>query len=113
MAFQPLRAAGLTQASRVMAPVKSRLLESLTVTQLLLPLKDRAPPNLPAVQVAALTVPLLPLPEESPTAVPEPSSKPRAATRVFELDTVTLTPADGTSRLPLSSTALLRRNVGP
>ena len=63
MAFQPLRAVGLTQASRVMAVVRSRELESLTVTQLLLPLNDRALPNFPAVQEVELTVPLFPLPE--------------------------------------------------
>src|SRR4051812_30005905 len=71
-----LAAVGLTHASRVMAPVRCRDAESATVTQLLVPLKDRALPNLPAVlQVAAVIVPVFPLPEASATVVPVPSSK--------------------------------------
>src|SRR5262245_41915821 len=97
-----------------MAPVRSSELESATVTQLLVPLKDRALPNLPAVlQVALLIVPVFPLPEASATVEPVPASKLYAATRVFELDTVTFTPAVGVPRLPLSSTARLLMITDP
>ena len=72
-----LRLLGSTQASRVMPVVKSREEELGTVTQeLSLPVKDKAPPNLPAVdQVALVMVPLLPLPETSARTVPLPASK--------------------------------------
>src|SRR5438270_181152 len=60
------RTAGLTQASRVTAPVRFSDAESLTVTRELVPLKARAPPNSPAVdQVVFFTTPVLPLPEAS------------------------------------------------
>ena len=52
-----------------------------TVTRLELPLKERAEPNLPAVHVVPLAVPLFDLPEASPTVVPVLSSNPYAATR--------------------------------
>src|SRR4029077_17538661 len=56
--------------------------ESGTVTQLEVPLNDRAPPYLPDVDHVVLeTVPLLALPERSLTAEPVPSSKESAATR--------------------------------
>jgi len=59
---------GLTQAERVSAPVRSRLLASLTVTQSLTPSKERAEPNLPlVVQPAQEMVPALLLPDESAT----------------------------------------------
>src|SRR3954453_14282931 len=74
--------AGLTQASNVIPVVKRKEGESLTVTRALVPLNERAFPNLPAVlQVAALIVPVLLLPDASVTAVPVPSVKPYAATR--------------------------------
>src|SRR5438067_8275253 len=102
----PLIAVGLTQASRVIALARSSVLESATVTQLFVPLNDRALPNFPpADQVAFEIVPVFPLPEASPSVEPVPSSKLYAATRVFDVETVTVTPAEGVSRLPLSSAA--------
>src|SRR5262245_29705874 len=104
---QPPSALGLTQASNVMPVVRSSELLSATVTQLLVPLKDRAPPNLPAdVHVALERVPLLLLPELSAAAVPVPSLKPRASTRPFgaALDTVTVTPPE-VDWLPAASRA--------
>src|SRR5436309_4148390 len=102
----PLIADGFTHASSVMALARSSELESFTVTQLFVPLNDRALPNLPfAAQVAFEIVPLFPLPDASPSVEPVPSSKLYAATRVFEVETVTVTPAEGVSRLPLSSAA--------
>jgi hypothetical protein len=66
---------GLTHASRVRR-VTSSALESGTVTQALVPLKDSALPNLPDVdQVVFEFVPVLLLPDRSETVVPEPSSK--------------------------------------
>jgi hypothetical protein len=89
-----------------MAPVRWREAESATDTMLLVPLNDRAPPNFPeAVHVALAIVPLFPFPDESPSVLPLPSLNPYAATRVFEEETVTLTPADAGPRFPLSSTA--------
>src|SRR5256885_2377025 len=80
---QPLATmVGLTQASSVSPFVRSRLLASLTVTQLELPLKESALPYLPALDQAVLAVvPPLALPEASATVVPAPSSNPYAATR--------------------------------
>ena len=67
---------GLTQASRVMPVLKCSEAESLMVTSAPFPLNTSALPYLPAVvQVAAVIVPLLPVPEESDTVVPEPSVK--------------------------------------
>src|SRR4051812_10231735 len=75
-------ALGLTQASRVMPVVRSRLLASPTLRMLLLPLKLSALPYLPPlVQVAPAIVPVLPLPERSARLVPEPASKLYEATR--------------------------------
>src|SRR5262249_49121967 len=71
--------------------------ESGMSTRALVPLKDRAPPYLPAVvQVAPLMVPLFPEPELSVTVVPLPSLKPRARTRPLgaALETVTVTVAE-------------------
>src|SRR3954454_20649153 len=70
-------AAGLTHASSVMPDVRSSELESATVTIPLAPLNDSAAPERPAaVHVAPPVIePLFPLPEESLTAVPAPSSK--------------------------------------
>src|SRR5262245_22393190 len=111
---QPLIAPGFTHASRVMAPDRSSELASLTVTQSLTPSNDSAPPYLPpAVQAAPESVPLFPWLLESAAVVPLPSLKLYAATRVFEVDTVTLRPAPGVSRLTLSSTARLLMTAGP
>ena len=53
-----------------------------TVTNELEPLNCSALPNLPAVlHVLFATVPLLPFPDASVTAVPDPSSNPYAATK--------------------------------
>src|SRR6266850_2380165 len=71
-----------------MAVVKSRELASGTVTQLLVPLKERAQPYLPAVVRLTLEemMPVLPFPEASNTSQLPPSpmgsSKPNAATRL-------------------------------
>src|SRR5512139_3854996 len=68
-----------------------------TVTTALVPLNTSALPYLPAViHVAALIVPLLPLPDRSVSVVPDPSLKPYAATRPLgaALDTVTETTAE-------------------
>jgi hypothetical protein len=59
---------------------RSRLAASATVTQSFVPSKLSAPPNRPVVvHVAPVIVPVWALPEESPTAVPAPSSKEYAA----------------------------------
>src|SRR3954469_9608963 len=92
-------ALGLTQASSVIPVVRSSEFESGTVTRVLVPLKVSAPPECPATAHAPLaTVPLLPVPERSASAVPEPALKLYEATRpvggggaVF--DTVTVTAA--------------------
>src|SRR4051812_36854779 len=81
MVRHPLALAGLTQASSVIPLVRSRLAESFTVIQLLVPLNDSALPYLPvALQVAPLIVPVFPCPERSLTVVPLPSSNEYAAT---------------------------------
>src|SRR5215218_8942843 len=102
-------AAGLIHASIVMAEVRSRELESLTVTQLPTPSKDSALPKMPFVQAAPRIVPALPPPEASATDDPVPSLNPYAATRPDALVTgrmtVTVLPAEGDSTLPLSSAA--------
>src|SRR5437773_3760937 len=73
---------GFTQASSVMPLVRCSEAESGTLTREFVPLKRSALPYLPAVvQVAFEIVPVLPLPEESATVVPLPSSKPYADTR--------------------------------
>src|SRR4051794_32010494 len=77
-------AVGYTHASSVEAVLRSRLLLSATVTQLVAtPAKDSAPPNLPVVHVAPASVPVFPLPDVSARAVPLPSSKAHAPTRPF------------------------------
>src|SRR5689334_20972393 len=81
-ALYPLRADGLIHASRVIALVRSSALASAIVTQLLVPLKEAAPPNLPCVdQPVFESVPTLPLPDPSLAVVPLPSLNPYAATR--------------------------------
>src|SRR2546423_13382623 len=85
---------GFTQPSSVMPLVRCRRALSLTVTQALVPLKDRALPNLPvAAQVALARAPVRPCPEASAALVPAPSLKPYAATRPVgaALATVTVT----------------------
>ena len=73
------RLVGLTQASRVMPVVRSRLLVSGMVAVALVPLKVRALPYLPLpvpVQVVLVRVPLLPVPDWSVMVVPVPVSRP-------------------------------------
>ncbi len=68
---------GLTHASSVIPVVRSSELLSGTVTEALVPLKLRALPNLPpASHVVPDVVPLFPVPDASPTALPVPSLKP-------------------------------------
>src|SRR4051812_552786 len=95
---------GLSHASSVIPVVRSSEDESRTVTQAFVPLKDSAPPYLPAaVQVALASVPLLFLPDVSFTAVPDPSLNEYAATRPARLlETVTETPDDVVTLLPAS-----------
>src|SRR5436190_77247 len=101
---------GLTQASRVIPVVRSREAESLTVTQLLTPLNDRAPPYLPEVDQEVLaTVPVLELPEASAAVVPDPSLKPYAATRPVGADeAVPLASFEEGLTLPTASWAVTR-----
>src|SRR2546423_11788186 len=74
---QPLTDVGLTHASSVMALVRWSRLLSVTVTHALVPLKESAPPNSPAVvHVALASVPVRPWPEASAVVVPVPSLKP-------------------------------------
>ena len=74
---QPVLELGLTQASSVIAFVRSSEAESGTSTRLLVPLKLSAPPYLPpVVRVAPTVVPLFWDEEESVTVVPAASSKP-------------------------------------
>src|SRR5262249_15468152 len=91
-----------------MAPVRWSEALSAMVTQALVPLNDRPLPYFPLVtQVALLSFRLSPVPGASAVVVPAPSLTPQAPTRVFAPDTVTLPPADGVSRFPLSSPARL------
>src|SRR4051812_48939991 len=77
-----LAAVGYTQASRVMPDDSRSRALSATVTQLLVPLNDRALPYFPAVtQVAPEIAPVSPLPAASAAAAPAPSSNPYAATK--------------------------------
>src|SRR5581483_8245728 len=71
---------GLTHASSVMPVVRRSDGASGTVTCALVPLNTSALPNFPAAQVVPLATPLWFCPDASFTAVPEPSSKPKAAT---------------------------------
>src|SRR5262245_928120 len=81
MTRAPLVAVGRTHAPMVMPLVRSRLAESGTVTQLLVPLNESAPPNRPeVVHVAPLIVPVLALPEASEVVAPPFSLNPYAAT---------------------------------
>src|SRR5689334_18715115 len=88
---QPPAELGNTQDSSVMPSVRSRLSASGMVTQVLLPLNDRAPPNRPAPdQVGPSSTPSLPKPEASAAWDPAPSLKPRASTRSVEVTTKSL-----------------------
>src|ERR1041384_5262296 len=97
----PLTVLGLTHASSVMPVVRSSDGASGMVTRSSTPSKLSAEPKRPCVDHAALpvTIPALPLPEPSPTDVPEPSAKLKAATSPIGgggalLETVTLLAAD-------------------
>ena len=73
---------GRTQASSVIAVVRSRAAVSATVTQSLTPSNESAPPFLPAAdQVAPEIVPACPRPEMSASVGPLPASKEYEATR--------------------------------
>src|SRR5215471_2610002 len=77
-----LVAVGFTHASSVIAVERWSDVESLIVTRAFEPLNESALPYFPAdVHVAFEIVPLLPWPDRSVTVVPEPSLKPKAATR--------------------------------
>src|SRR3954469_4588563 len=101
---------GRTQASSVIALVRSRLLASGTLTWSLTPSKDSAEPNLPVSErVGPLIVPTLPVPEASVAVVPVVSSKPNAATRPVEaLLTLTVTVLDVVVCPSLSSATAVR-----
>src|SRR4051795_726325 len=72
---------GLTHASSVNAFVMSSEFASATVTQSLMPSKDRAPPNFPVVdQTGPDSVPSLAEGDESRAVVPVASLKPSART---------------------------------
>src|SRR5438128_8282229 len=78
----PDSADGFNQASSVIPVVRSSDAASGTVTWLAVPSNDSAAPNFPAAShVVLAVVPLLPLPEASPTVVPAASLNPYAATR--------------------------------
>src|SRR6266496_2792291 len=101
-------AVGFTQASSVIALVRSSEVESATFTMLLTPLKLSAEPNLPlVVQVAPEIVPLFPLPDRSGSEVPDPWSKLYAATSPAGAACVTTALAwfEGPDRLPGASSA--------
>src|SRR5690242_7972382 len=93
----------------VIAVVRFSDAELEIVTQLFVPLNDSALPNWPVTQVAFEIDPLLWLPEESSTVVPDPSLKPSSATRPVRLvawnETETAVPGLANSMLPLSSAA--------
>src|SRR4051812_34962984 len=79
-----------------------RLAESATVTIELTPLNDSAPPKRPVgVHVAAVMLPMLPLPDASPTVAPVPSSKPHAPTSPLD----TAAPAVGSVAGPKGTTS--------
>src|SRR5947209_15831895 len=85
---QPAGFAGFTHASSVIPFVRSSDALSGTVTQLLTPSNARALPKRPAVHLVLVSVPVFPSPDASAVVVPEPSSKPYAATSAeltFEL----------------------------
>src|SRR6185295_11419343 len=78
-----------------MPVVRSRELASGTLTRLLVPLNESAPPYLPLVdQLVFDAVPTLPVPEKSVTDAPAPSLNARARIKpvgtAFETVTVTV-----------------------
>src|SRR5712692_5772764 len=76
----PVAVVGYTHASSVIPLVRSKVVESFTVTKLD-PLKERALPNLPcADQVGPVSVPVLEFPDASAVVVPVPSLNEYAAT---------------------------------
>src|SRR5262245_27355340 len=82
MVRQPLcDVAGLIQAARVIAEPRFSEADEGTWTMAPLRSKESPPPYFPAVHVAAVMVPLLPLPEMSVAVVPEPASNVYPATR--------------------------------
>jgi hypothetical protein len=102
------RSVGLTQASSVIPVVRSSELESGMFTMLFVPLNESALPNLPvALQVAPLIVPLLPLPDWSASAVPDPWSIPYDATRpALVTTTFALASLEAGPTLPAASSAV-------
>ncbi len=101
---------GNTHASRVIPVVSCSEGALGMVTRALVPLNVSALPNLPAaVQVAAVIVPLLLLPEESATVVPLPSLNAYAATSpAGAFRVVTLATPEYALRLPAASVARTR-----
>src|SRR4051812_34764872 len=86
--------------------VRSSELESFTVNQLAPP-NDTALPYLPdAAHVVPLTVPMFPLPDESATVAPEPSSKAYAATKDGRRTLPTVTETSLVVLLPAASLAM-------
>ena len=102
---------GLTQASSVIADDNCSDDEFGMFTRAFVPLNDSAPPYFPAVDQAVFaTVPLLPLPDASPTAVPAPSSNEYAATSPVAAAPATgpPAPAQASSVQPAASHTAMR-----
>lgn len=81
---QPVRVlVGLTHASRVIPVVRSNEFESGILTKSLTPSNFNALPYLPVVTQTGplLNVPVFEFPDRSKSVVPDPSSKPYAATK--------------------------------
>src|SRR6185503_2610840 len=92
-ALQPEALLGFTHASRVSACVRSSDAASATATWLDAPSNERPPPKRPAgVQLAPLSVPVLPCPEASAVVPPLPSAKAYAATGFDEAGGITGAP---------------------
>src|SRR5262249_13629445 len=100
---------GLTHASSVIALVKRTEAEFGIVTHEFDPLKESAWPKMPPTHVPLEICPLLWLPDVSFKVCPWPSLKLYSAMSPSRLvpwnDTETVSPADGISRLALSSAA--------
>src|SRR6185295_18690780 len=81
---------------------------SVTVTRLLVPLNDNAPPTLPSTRVAAVMAPLRALGEESIAVVPLDSSNVSARTTLAGPDdTTTATLLPGCAKLLASGDWLM------
>src|SRR4051812_13370331 len=94
-----------------MPVVSSRELALATLTRLLEPLNDSAPPYLPLVdQVVFDVVPTLPLPEKSVTDAPAPSLNARARIKPVgtAFETVTVTGVEIVEFPPVSRTRAVR-----